>query len=265
MIDGNFQLSNNDTEAKVYRICIGLLRHLESGLKSPDNRLSSGRLSSALLVRLCEILPGLLVSRSKVKKRHESGWQVLDASIAFEILFEIISKAEHYDDAIFLRTSPTLMRRLFRACLKSGIIEESGLQRRLALSSLRLVQLILSKTTHDSAPLNVLGATLSLPSADEVFTMTTSHSKFHAVLSLRDSEQRDEEITLEIVQLLLLCVTMSPNTIVPDTAVNKALLAGFDAGLGEVDTIIRRFYNSFDVSRSKVSDYVCLNCLDVGF
>jgi hypothetical protein len=233
-------------------------------LKSPDNLLSSGKLSSALLVHLCEILPGLLVSRSKVKKRHGSGRQVLDASLAFEILYEIISKAEHYDDAIFLRTSPTLMRRLFRACLKSGITEESGLQRHLALSSLRLVHLILSKTTHDS-PLNVLGATLSLPSADEVFTMTTSHSKFHAVLSLRDSEQRDEEITLEIVQLLLLCVTLSPNTIVPDTAVNKALLAGFDAGLGEVDTTIRRFYNAFDVSRSDVSEYVFLNCLDVGF
>jgi hypothetical protein len=257
MIDGSFQLSNNDTEVKVYRIGIGLLKCLEPCLTSPDDRLASGRLASALLVRLCEILPGSLVSRSRVKKRHEGGRQVLDASITLDMLFEIIGKAEHYDDAIFLRTSPTLMRRLFRACLKSGITEEGGLQRRLAISSLRLVHLILSKATHESTPLNVLGTTLSLPSADEVFTMTTSHSKFQAVISLRDLEQRDEEITLEIVQLLLLCVTLSPNTIATDTAVNMALLAGFDAGLGEVDTVIRRFYNALDVSRSEVSEYVC--------
>jgi hypothetical protein len=226
------------TEEKFYQLALSLLQLPGSSFESQGGSSVKGRLASALFVRLCEIIPQSLKYHADAKKGERGAHAQLDPRVVFTWLNVMIDNVSRYDADIFAGRGPSFIHGLVRGCLKRGVTDEAGIDECIPMMALKLVRKIITSVSDRSAPLMVLEACLSLPSPSEIFDMTVSHSKFQSSLAL---DKNNDSAILELVRLLLCCVSLSPDIVVHEN-VWKSLFSGYGAGLGKLDTTMRRFF-----------------------
>ena len=140
---------------------------------------------------------------------------------------------------VWRNAKPLLVQKVFRTVLKYGI---GVSERNPAISSIaiKFLRELVTGLSDPTSPLSILKAQLLVISLTDVFNMLTSHSKFPVVLGSDDQDA--ELVKLELVKLMFCCVARSDKGIVIGPEVWTTLFSAFNAGLGELDTSIRKLF-----------------------
>lgn len=207
-------------------------------------------LSSTLLSLFCEWIPNEF-------KNHDAHTGA-NCETILTWLITLLTDVEDYDSEVFRAAKPSLVQKVYRCCLKHGIAGSVGSTRVVQAKCLKLVRLLIGRLADPQSTLGKIQALVPTYSPFEVFTMLTSHSKFDVALSRTEEDGKvliDDCDQLEMVRLMICCVTLSPGSINIEPAVWAAVFSVFNAGLGSIDTAIRRLLYTYCNSSSKVSFY----------
>ena len=245
------------SETKILQVTTALLTDLDHNLKQHDDSDEYAKMASALFIRLSDMLPQSLKMLAAQERTTMNCQIQSDVAALLAMLLQIIDEVPTYDEGIFVNRGGSLIRRVYRSCLKIGITDATGSQRNISRLSLKLIRHLLLKSSDETAHLKVLCSQLSVPSPDEVFSMAVSHSKFQLAMSFQDGQSGspDDSLRVELVQMLITCVSLAPELVNVDDQVNRSILAGFNAGLGKVDRMICKFYCGLNGISSTVSKH----------
>jgi hypothetical protein len=251
------RLSRDTETEKVCQLGILLVRKCQSPMKSDEIPSVTSRLASTMFVLLCEFLQGSYKVQSS--EAHSS----LGAKSVLTWLISLLEDVHEFELEVFQHVKPTLLQRVCRSCLKYGLTRSTEHNQDVPVLSLQLVRTLLTRLSN--SPIGMLKEHLPTPSPAEVFMMLTAHSKFHVLISQSeevDGERTCDRARLEVVRLMLCCVTSSPGETTIEPAVWKTLYSAFNAGLGELDTTIRQLFYAYckQPQVSVLSAYVALKC-----
>ena len=204
------------------------------------------RLVSTMFALFTELLPHFL------KEDHHGLGLKCDNLLTWSIA---LVEANEHDLRVYTTLKPSSIQRLCRSCLKHGISGSKISIAHTASKSLKLVRALLSRSASAGSDIEKVSQILPVPSACELFTMMTSHSKFASTLAETPDQVdgRDKETKLELLRLMLCCATTSTGPIRVAPEVWTAIYSAFDAGLGEIDTAIRQFFFACSKLDSQVS------------
>jgi hypothetical protein len=232
---------SRDTETeKVCQLGILLVSKCQTQMTSDEMPSVTSRLASTIFVLLCEFLQGSYKVQSS--EAHSS----LGAKSVLTWLISLLEDVHEFELEVFQHVKPTLLQKVFRSCLKYGLTRSTEYNQDVPVLSLQLVRALLTRLSN--SPIGILKEHLPTPSPAEVFMMLTAHSKFHVVLSQSegvDGDRTGDRARLEVVRLMLCCVTLSPGETTIEPAVWKTLFSAFNAGLGELDTTIRQLFYAY--------------------
>lgn len=210
-------------------------------------RRSRKRLSSTLFFRCIEWLP----YTHKIKEAPND--DCIDTDIVLAWLATLCDIRD-FDLAVLRSINAPLIEKVFRSCLKYGITfyEKKPVT---SSRSLKFVAEFVTRLSDPNTPFSSLKDHWLLIPLTDIFNMLTSHSLFAALLSTSADDQNG--VKLELVRLMSCCVTRSSEGVIMGMDVWCALFASFNAGLGELDTAIRKlFYACYDVLPEVSGDFV---------
>eukprot|EP00980_Cylindrotheca_fusiformis_P009346 scaffold2047_cov129-Cylindrotheca_fusiformis.AAC.25 len=232
-------LRQNAATRSLCQLAVALLQRFDQhSHKHESSRDSSSRLASRLLLRCIEWLP------YTYKTQQATGDERLDDNVMLSWLV-ILCNIRDYDLEVMRTLDERLILKAFRSCLKNGI-GQSREKPVTASKSLQLVRELGARLFDPLPPFSLLKEKWQVISLADIFNMLTAHSLFASLMSA-NSENLDC-VKLEALRLMVFCVGRSPGGIVMQNDVWAALFEAFNAGLGEVDTAIRKlFYVSFRV------------------
>jgi hypothetical protein len=254
--EGSMHISSPSGEADLLQIGVEILKASNASFDSVGESDLKKQLRSALFCHLLELIPRCL--KQHYGKRSGSTHVTQDPLNLFGLIFDMIDEVEGYDDGIFIDSGSTSLQRMIRSCLKYGIADDivSDKDQQIRSSSLKLIRKILTEVSCPSSSPKAFFGSATLPPASDVFKMVVSHSKFQSVIS-HNGDDTFDSLRLELIELLLCCISLSPEGIDMESSVFKTLISGFGAGLGQVDTALRRVFIAYSQSeiQSKVSRF----------
>lgn len=260
--EGRMHISNPSAEADLLQIGVEILKASNASFDSAGKIDAKKQLKSALFCYLLELIPRSL--KQHYGKRSGSTHVTQDPLNLFVLIFDMINKVEGYDDGTFIDSVSTSLQRMIRSCLKYGIADAiaSDKDQQIRSSSLKLIRMIMKEVSSPSSSLKDFFGSATLPPAADVFKMVVSHSKFESVIS-HNGDDTFDILKLELIELLLCCLSLSPESIDIESNVFKTLISGFGAGLGQVDTALRRVFIAYNQSaiQSKVSRFGSCACM----
>jgi len=190
----------------------------------------SKRLSSELFYFLFASLPKVL----KKNALHKS--TTLPSDLVLTWLIHLIN--ENSDHFFSRKIETSVSQKVCRACLKHGVAAGNDADKVPTLS-LHFMGLLMMKVLHKD-----FSGTPANPTAEEVFHMIVSHSKFEQLFTDVENEEVDMSTTKSkakeyILKLMITCVMISINDIEIKPVVWKVIFASFNAGLSHIDILIR--------------------------
>jgi hypothetical protein len=264
--EGSMHISSPSAEADLLQIGVEILKSSNASFDSVDEIDAKKRMRSALFCHLLELIPRCL--KQHYGKRFGSTHVTQDPLKLFGLIFDMIDKVDGYDDGTFIDSGSTSLQRMIRSCLKYGISDVivSDNDQQIRSSSLKLIRMILTEVSSPSSSLKAFFGSATSPPAADVFKMVVSHSKFQSVIS-HNGDDTFDGLKLELIKLLLCCLSFSPEGIDMESNVWKTLISGFGAGLGQVDTALRRVFITYSQSaiHSKVSSFRPCACMATHF
>jgi hypothetical protein len=188
-------------------------------------------LASSLILFLCETVPRCL--RVSYMGNCSSGATCLiDPLRLISWFHELLSTGCEYH---IVPGEISIVTSLIRACLRFGIGTTDVNNTKMRSACLELIALFVI-TLHDgTATFRPLASSLSLTLASQLFTMATSHSKFASLMNSKD----EDAVKIEALRILHGCLSAT-HDIEFDGDVWCCLLASFNAGMTEIDHILRR-------------------------
>lgn len=260
--EGSMHISSPSAEADLLLIGVEILKASNASFDSVGESDLKKQLRSALFCHLFELIPRCL--KQHYGKKIGSTYVTQDPLNLFGLMFDMIDKVEGYDDGILIDNGSTSLQRMIRSCLKYGIADVivSDKDQQIRSSSLKLIRMILTQVSSPSSSLKAFFGSATLPPAADVFKMVVSHSKFQSVIS-HNGDDTGDVLKLELIELLLCCLSFSPEGIDMESSVFQTLISGFGAGLGQVDTALRRVFIAYSQSaiHTKVSSFVPCACM----
>jgi hypothetical protein len=260
--EGSMHISSPSAEADLLQIGVEILKASNPSFDTVGESDLKKQLRSALFFHLVELIPRCL--KQHYGKRFGSTHVIHDPLNLFGLIFDMINKVEGYEDGTFIDSGSTSLQRMIRSCLKYGIADAivSDKDQQIRSSSLKLIRVILTEVSSPSSSSTPFVGSATVPPAADVFKMVVSHSKFQSVISHNGDETFDV-LKLELIELLLCCLSFSPEGIEMESSVFKTLISGFGAGLGQVDTALRRVFIAYSQSaiHSHVSTFGPCACM----
>lgn len=227
------ELRQNPAAKSLCQLAMLLVQRFNSDSQKPGaTKMSRQYLASTMFLRCIEWLP------YTYKIQEAASDERVDTHAVLTCLMTLCD-IQDFDLNVLRSTNPMLIQKVFRSCLKYGI----GLSEQNPVISSMSLKLVRELATRLSDPRSAIGPLkehlLVIPLAD-IFNMMTSHSKFTALLS--GSTKELDCVKLELVRLMVCCVARSSGGIVMGDDVWTALFGAFNAGLGELDTAIRKLF-----------------------
>lgn len=225
------------TQVSLFRVAL-VLKDVMDETNDAQSRAKS-ILSTALFVRLNEILPRSLKKYIKAAEEDFLVGEVLEPAMIIDWLCTLVGEFPSFDMECLASLNPKCASASLRACLKYGMINFEGIEAFAGITPdcLKLArELVLG-----IAP----GLSLSqagpddFPTTSEVYEMVVSHSNFFEALEAPGGGPGGAR-KLEMLRLLLSCVSLSKTTIVFDTVVWEALFRTYRAGVNAADHCLRR-------------------------
>lgn len=191
-------------------------------------------LHTGLFVRLCELLPRALRKTNKAMEENRTN-EIIDPSFVIKMLLPLANKFGSFDMTQVASFDSGSTAAALRACLKYGMTEcSSSSFTEIASQCLRLARsLVLSVPSEGSK---------GFPPPSAVYEMIVSHSHFAESLQGSLDDDASESRKLELVHLLLACVSLSKSPINFETDVWNALFGAYGAGLSATDSALRRIF-----------------------
>ena len=218
-------------------------------------------MASVVFSDLCHAIIRSLKKHTKSNLNRRESRVMDEPQMYFDWIFDVLSNEGKVHLGVVQLVDISVIRILLRSCLKYGITDQVEANQRLPVLSLKLVRLILTASLA-SAEASHLGVSVELiPLATEVFWMTTSHSRFHQLLS-NDSECL-KDVKIEMIKLLDCCASLSPEKLKIERETWKAVFGTFEAGFSPLDTAIRHFFESCERSVSSTKLERRLLCIFV--
>ena len=224
--------------------------------------MSQGRLASNLLIHDLKRLRLYLKSHFK-SSPQESKSESRSASLeALEQITEFTAKQTTFDDTVLVKDGPDVMNDVIKSALKYGLSHLDDLDSKISERCLRLVRILIVEASGPSSSLHKLQHTCLLLAPSTVLAMVLSHSRFHEAIRGIVNEEANSaafSATLELVRLMLVCTSLSSDTVLFEHEVWSTLLSAYNAGTTLVDITIRRLldvYANSLVDRDMVSHTV---------
>jgi hypothetical protein len=192
-------------------------------------------LTTAIFVRLCELLPRSLRKRTKAQEASE----VLASDVIVDWLCPIVGEFPSFDMECLAVLDPKCIYSALRACLKYGMLPLEGLESFGAISS-RCLRLARELVLGIPAASSKTPETGSFPSPSEAFEMVVSHSQFNQCLTAVPNNSLGATRKLELIRLMLSCVSLSDTVIVFEKGIWDSLFRSYDASVGIIDATLRR-------------------------
>jgi len=203
-------------------------------------------LVTILFTRLCELLPRILRKRAKeVEQKPPTAHGAIKPCLLIAWLYQIVGELPKGSMDLKVALEGKCVVSALRGCLKYGIAPVSSTYwAALASDCLKLARELVRVITLESA---------SFPPPEDVYEMVVTHSRFAE--SLKDPSGVAETRKLELVRLLLACVSLSKATIVFRVEIWNALFIAYGAGVGIVDVSIRRLLYLATRKQDEVSSF----------
>jgi hypothetical protein len=251
---------NNPVSKSLCELVMTLLKRKDLYLNEDGSFVMAMRhLASIMFLQCLEWLP-------QTYKTKEVDAELLNVNtrLILQWLLSMLSDVEEYESEGLEAIQPMLTQKVIRSCLKYGL-GLSDQSPEVSSMSLKLIRELITRLSDPRSPMNSLKEHLEVIPPFEIFNMLTSHSKFVVVLA--SSTEEADRVKVEIVHLMVFCMAKAPNDIKMDLAVWTALFGTFNAGLGELDTVIRKlFYACCDllaeVSMGFLRRYICHDLLN---
>jgi hypothetical protein len=193
---------------------------------------------SALFVILCVQLPRSLRKERKAVQGHKPPTEkILEPSLLIDWILPMVGGFPNDLDVDTLKAmDPTCVSTAVRGCLKYGMAEaESPI---FLATSTKCLELARRLVAVNVAPTSALHE--NTPSPSDVYSMVVSHSKFKECLTRNPGSQERAARKLELVRLLLACVSRSESPVEFQKEVWDVICSSYNAGVGIIDTSIRR-------------------------
>lgn len=210
----------------IMRMGFCLLRHFQR----IEGSSVYGQLAYCLVLFVLTSLPILL------KQDASEATSGLTAETSLQWLVSYF--AESHAEEVFFRVEASLVHKVIRSCLKSGL-NSPAVTSTINCLSLELVNILVRLSGNSGSPLS------SLIRPRDVFDMITSHSKFETLFTEIDSVG-EENIRLDynqqeaVIELMISCIAVSDAEVTLRQSVWKTILCSFNAGLGRLDNLIRK-------------------------
>jgi hypothetical protein len=212
-------------------------------------------LSSTVLIRAFQTLRLSLKSHFKSNTsdaRSASGHACLEAS---DRVLDMTKKRLSYDEAMLTREGSRALSDAVKAALKYGLThavdrDSSSISER----CFRLIRTLLVEALDPSSTLHSLKNHCMLLDPSTIMTLIFSHSHFHEVMTSKVVEGDESTgycAVLELSRLLLVCTSMSRETVLFESRVWNSILAAYNAGTTVLDITLRRL---LDVYAGALSD-----------
>lgn len=196
------------------------------------------KLSVAMYEHLCQAYPRIMRKHLKAHVESRGMTDAVDPTVIISCLSSLLLDFPRFDKKSVLNTSSDCNTTLLRTCLKHGVaaVEMGNIDPEISASCLRLSRQIVVAFSASSL-------SRTLPPISEIFAMVVSHSQFIASILECFKDEKLGAPKLELVRLLLACVSLAPAAIDLPSPVWATLLAGYDAGVGETDRSLRRLFS----------------------
>lgn len=212
-------------------------------------------LSSTVLIRALQTLRLSLKRHFKSHTsdaRSASGHACLEAS---DRVLDMTKKRLSYDEAMLTRKGSRALTDAIKAALKYGLThavdqDSSSISER----CFRLIRTLLVKALDSASTLHSLKNHCMLLDPSTIMTLIFSHSHFHEVMNSKVVEGEESTgygAVLELSRLLLVCTSMSRETVLFESRVWNSILAAYNAGTTVLDITLRRL---LDVYAGALSD-----------
>jgi hypothetical protein len=220
------------------------------------------RLASNLLFHDLKRLHWCLKKHFKYTSQESKSESRLACLEALEQTTEFISKQTLFDEAILVNECPDVMNDIVRSAIKYGLSNADDLDSKISERCLRLVRILIVEGSDPSSSLHLLKDQCLLLNPLTVLAMALSHSRFHEAMCRVTDEEADSatfSATLELVRLMLVCTSMSSDTVLFDHEVWSTILSVYNAGTTPLDVSLRRLLDVYAdslVNRGMVSHTV---------
>ena len=197
-------------------------------------------LASFLLLRLLERIRVLV--KTYFKRKPESQNSVRgDCLEVFGFVFNMINMGMMYDGNLVSPEGLQIVTGAIKACLKYGMAHAVDEDARIAESCLRFIRVLFVEVSDSSSSLHQLRNECILLDPARTLAMVVTHSHFNDVLKGRDTQSKGGAV-LELVRLLLVCTSMSLDTVSFETEVWDTLMKAYTAGMSPMDQVLRRLF-----------------------
>ena len=227
------------------------------GALHESNRLG---LSSAVLVRAFQTLQSSLKSHFKSNTSGASSETGQICAEALDLVSDIIAKQMAYDDTMLTTEGSHAVTDAIKASLKYGLTHANDENSTISGRCLRLIRTLLVEASDPSSTLNVLKTHCVLLNPLTIFAMVVAHSHFHEIMTgvaTQRENHSSRRTILELVRLLLVCTSMSRDTVLFESNVWVDLLTAYNAGTTPVDITLRRL---IDVYADALADRGMVSC-----
>lgn len=206
---------------------------------------TKGQWVSNILIRLCNELPKSLRGLQRGDERER------DVVLKHLSLLQLILQESNEMGVIWGNTTAVCLGKLLKSCLKHGVTDELT-EEAVSVNCLRLARAAFVEI--ERIRLSGFAGQVHFIRAPVLFRMIVTHSKFQAALELERDEANLPK--LELVLLLLCCVSMAHGDISFEKTFLNLLSSNFNAGVTVLDAAIRRLiqvYTETVAERPEVS------------
>ncbi|CAB9505999.1 Sulfite exporter TauE/SafE [Seminavis robusta] len=192
-------------------------------------------LCPAFFARLCKLLPRSLRNHFKGNGEKLPSDPGVAPSLLIRWMCQLAKQLASFDmDSGILEKS---VGSTLRSCLKYGMAEADDTARTKTATICLQLAIELVPAIHAA---EIAGKSDNLPTAEEIYSMVVSHSRFQATLFESSDGGQNDARKLELVRLLLSCVSLSTTTITFSSSVWDALFSAYNASVGVIDATLRR-------------------------
>lgn len=206
-------------------------------------------LASTVLARALQMLQSSLKDyfRSNTAKEPKKSCQ--DCLEALDLVSKMIVKRMAYDATTLTDEVSLAATGAIKASLKYGLAHADDEANIISRRCLQLIRTLLVETFNPSSALHVLTNHCVLLNPSTILSLVVAHSHFHEVMTAaatqREEISADDPSILEFVRLLLVCTSMSHDTVLFESDIWGSLLTVYNAGTTHIDMTLRRLMDVY--------------------
>lgn len=216
--------------------------------------LTHGPLASTVLVCALQAVHNSLKKHFKAVSPESSRESGPFCMKTLDRMLSLLKTAMQYDESLLLLyEASNVVTNAVKSSLKYGLTHALDTDSSISERCLRFVRTLLVHVSDQTSSLHVLKDQCVLLDPSTVWVLVTSHSHFYEVITgavVEGDITKSYRTVLELVRLMLVCVSMSNDTIPFDKEVWTSVMSSYNAGTTEMDISLKRLLDIYSETRA---------------